>query len=341
MIPVDPQDVAAVLGWMEHIRPSDLAERFAADGGFEASSFLSCTPGFSGHISAVDGSNATVLASGSFSVEVVRAVETTYLGGKRAHAGESPLRAFRIGPEPQNPAYSSLYAECFDGALPAKPLDNEDRSQAAAVLRDTLEYWTARRLAESLDAGDVLLLDGALRVSHESHRPVLMDILRRAAERGVLVAAVTKAAASTWGNGIPLVPAAAALARRFGIPGPWYLEIPPELGDSVRHREWDFGATYVGCLHPRAPHPFKVDLPVGTFPEEAARTFSALAAYADDGRVTGYPFPLFDAHRMAAITADQAEFVKQRVIGAMSGQGMTNTEYQEFFGDMHDEFARY
>ncbi|MDK2974193.1 MAG: hypothetical protein PWP08_564 [Methanofollis sp.] len=341
MIPVDPQDVAGVLGWMEHIRPSDLAERFAADGGFDASSFRPCIPEFSGHVSAVDGSNATVLTSGSFSVAIVRAVESTYIDGERAHAGESPLRAFRIGPEPQNSAYPALYAECFDGALPAKPLDNEDRSQAASVLRDTLEYWTALRLAESLDAGDVLLLDGALRVSHESHRPILMDILRCAAGRGVLVAAVTKAAASTWGNGIPLVPAAAALARRIGVPGPWYLEIPSGIGDGVRHREWDFGATYVGCLHPRARHPFKVDLPVGTFPDEAVRTFSALAAYADDGRVTGYPFPLFDAHRMAAITADQTGFVRQQMIGAMARQGMTNTDYQEFFGDMHDEFARY
>lgn len=341
MIPVEPEDVAAVLAWMAHIRPSDLAERFAACGGFDASSYLPCPPACPGHIAAVDGSNAEVLASGSFSVAIVRAVEVTYLGGKRAHAGESPLRAFRIGPERENVAYADLYAECFDGALPARSLENEDRSEAAATLRDTLEYWVARRLAESLDAGDVLLLDGALRVGHESHRPVLMEILRKAAGRGVLVAAVTKAAAATWGNGIPLVPAAAALARRLGVAGPWYLEVPATLGDAVRHLEWDFGATYVACLHPRSPHPFKVDLPVGTSPDEAARTFSALAAYADDGRVTGYPFPLFDAHRMAAITADQTEFVKQQVIGAMSGQGMTEREYQELFGDMHDEFARY
>lgn len=341
MIPVEPGDVAAVLAWMEHISPSDLAERFAACGGFDASSFLPCSPEYPGHVAAVDGSNATVLASGSFSVAVVRAVEVTYVRGRRAHAGESPLRAFRIGPERENPAYPDLYAECFEGARPATPLDNEDRSQAAAVLRDTLEYWTARRLAESLDAGDVLLLDGALRVGHESHRPVLMEILRTAAGRGVLVAAVTKAAASTWGNGIPIVPAAAALARRLGVAAPWHLEVPPDLGDAVRHREWDFSVTYVASLHPRGRHPFKVDLPVGTSPEEAARTFSALAAYADDGRVTGYPFPLFDAHRMAAITADQADFVKQKIIGALSGEGMTEIDYQELFGDLHDEFARY
>jgi hypothetical protein len=341
VIPVEPEDVAAILGWMEHIRPSDLAERFAACGGFETSSYLPCPPECPGHVAAVDGSNAEVLGSGSFSVVVVRAVEVTYFGGRRAYAGESPLRAFRIGPERDNQAYFDLYAECFEGALPARSLDNEDRSEAAAVLRDTLEYWVARRLAESLEDGDVLLLDGALRVSHESHRPVLMDILRRAAGRGVLVAAVTKAAAATWGSGIPLVPAAAALARRFGVEGPWYLEVPADLGDAVRHREWDFSATYVASLHRRSPHPFKVDLPVGTSPEEAARTFSALAAYADDGRITGYPFPLFDAHRMARITADQTEFVKQQVIRAMSGQGMTEAGYQELFGDMHDEFARY
>ncbi|QSZ67944.1 DNA double-strand break repair nuclease NurA [Methanofollis aquaemaris] len=340
MIPLDENDLNGVLGYLGKIRPADLSSRFARAGGYDASSFISCGEEWEGYFSAVDGSNAMVLESGSFSVVLVRAVETTFSGGRRAHAGETPLRAFRIGPETENPAYGDLYAACFE-STPLRSLENEDRSRAASVLRDTLEYSTALRLVSNLDAGDILVLDGALRVDHESHRPVLQDILRSARRRGVLIAAVTKMAASTWGGGIPLVPAAAALAHDLGRNEAWYLEVPPEVMDAERYEEWHFGDTYVASLHPKAPLAFKVEVPKGTSSRSVETTFAALTSYADDGRVTGYPFPLFDAHRLVTIGADQVEQVRQALIRGMSGQGMTGSEYKAYFGDIHDTFASY
>lgn len=340
MIPPDEDDLAGILDYLRQIRPADMGSRFAGAGGFDASSFSPCDTGFPGSVAAVDGSNAMVMETGSFSVVLVRAVETTFLDGRRDHAGETSLRVFRIGPEEENPAYKTLYQECFDDA-PKKYLSNEDRSRAAAAFRDTLEYWTALRLAETLDRGDALLLDGALRVDHESHRPVLKGILDTARRRGVLVAAVTKMASSTWGGGIPLVPAAAALARDLGVDGPWYLAVPPSVLDAERYRQWDFSDTYVASLHSRSPRAFKVDLPAGTKAPGVRATFAALAAYADDGRVTGYPFPLFDAHQLAAIRKDQVDQVEQALIGRMSEDGMTSADFNADFGDYHDAFAPY
>ena len=341
MIPLDEGDLASIIGYLGKIRPADMASRFARTGGFDASSFSPCGSGYGGSVAAVDGSNAMVLETGSFSVVLVRAVETTFFSGRRSHAGETSLRAFRIGPEEENTAYEKLYMECFKGTKPKKPLENEDRSRAAAAFRDTLEYWTALRLAETLDRGDALLLDGALRVDHESHRPVLKDILDTARSRGVLVAAVTKMASSTWGGGIPLVPAAEALARDLGVAEAWYLAVPPSVLDAERYRQWDFSTTYVASLHPRSPRAFKIDLPAGSPPSAVRATFAALASYADDGRVTGYPFPLFDAHRFAAIGKDQVDMVRQVFIGRMAGAGMTNADFQSYFGDYHDTFAPY
>jgi hypothetical protein len=340
VIPPDEGDLAGILGYLGKIRPADMASRFARAGGFDASSFSPCDTGFEGSVAAVDGSNAMVLETGSFSVALVRAVETTFLAGRRSHAGETSLRAFRIGPEEKNPVYDLLYGECFEDT-PREPLDNEDRSRAAAAFRDTLEYWTALRLAETLDRGDVLLLDGALRVDHESHRPVLKKILDTALSRGVLVAAVTKMASSTWGGGIPLVPAAEALARDLGVAGAWYLAVPLSVMDTEKYRQWDFSATYVASLHPRSPRAFKIDLPAGSAPSAVRATFAALASYADDGRVTGYPFPLFDAHRFAAIGKDQVDQVRQTLIRRMSETGMTSADFRAYFGDYHDTFAPY
>lgn len=340
MIPVEPGDLAGLLRYIGKIHPPDMAARFARAGGFDAASFVPCGTGFAGSVSAVDGSNAMILETGSFSIALVRAVETTFSAGRRDHAGETSLRAVRIGPEKTNPAYEEFYHECFEDT-PREHLDNEDRSRAAACFRDTLEFWTALRLAETLGRGDALLLDGALRVDHESHRPVLKKILDTARSRGVLVAAVTKKASSTWGGGIPLVPAAEALARDLEIEAPWHLAVPRSVLDAERYAQWDFSATYVASLHPRSPDTFKIDVPAWAAPPEIDATFSALAAYADDGRVAGYPYPLFDAHRFAAIGKDQVDLARQAFMRGMSEAGMKNADFRAYFGDYHDRFASY
>lgn len=334
------QDIIDMVSAIQAISPKGHIEEFRNHAGIGKDDFKIASPEFSGTLAAVDGSNAMVAESGSFAVAAARSALAGYEGGRRAFRSTSGLRIVRIGPSPVSEAYEQLYLDCF-GFPPDAVLETEDRARAAAVFRDTLEYFTAFSAIDRLGEGDVLLLDGSLRVGHGSHFPVMVRLLQHAGMQGVAVAAVAKSTSATWGGGRPLVPTVAMLAREMGIGEPWYLRVPVEVLDHQPHREWQRGSLFVSRLHARAPRAFKVEIPGGIDDEWVERIFAACGAYADDGRVPGYPFPLLEAHRTSAIREDTVEQVQQDIMKGMNRLDLAWHDYHELFGDYHDELDRY
>jgi hypothetical protein len=338
--PAYTQDIIDIVAYIQEICPPDLVARFREKTGYDASYFHSCSPSKERKVSAVDGSNATIGEAGLFSLIAVRAAESTFSGGARARRRITPIRVMQVRPEPDCQAYRDLYRECF-GADPLSGLDAEDIARAATVIRDTVEYWTARQALEGLEPGDLLLLDGAFRVSHASHDLILEDILDEATRRGVLVAAIAKKTSMTWGGGYPLVQAAEGLAAELEIAAPWYIEIPGGLIDQQRHEQWRYGAIFIAKLHPRSPGALKIELPRSLTDTAVSATMSACTAYANDGRIPGYPYPLMDAHRTVILSADIVVQIEQDLMIGFQSMGMNWKDYQGMFGDYHDEFKRY
>ena len=84
-----------------------------------------------------------------------------------------------------------------------------------------------------------------------------------------------------------------------------------------------------------------MELPKGTEEKTAAGTMQALAACAGDGRIPGYPYPLFDAHRMVVIDEPLVLQLQQDVKAGLLHQGFRHRSYEELFGDLHGDFERY
>jgi hypothetical protein len=320
--------------------PEDLVRQFAATSGIRRDDIHPIQPGPSGTVSAVDGSNAMVLDGGSVAIAAIRAARTTFSNNERAGRAATPLTLVTIGPGHRNTDFDELFAECF-GALPHKGLDNADPERAAAIFRDTLEYWVVQKTAETLPEGSLLLLDGAMRVSSQNHEPVLAGIVATAAQRGVLLAAVAKRTRATWGGGHPLLPALAGLVAEEGITGPWWTKIDPHLIDHTEYRQGRHGEIYVASLHSEVSRPLKMELPKGTDDRAVTATMQALAACAGDGRIPGYPYPLLDAHRTVAITEELVDQVQQDLRAGLTKQGIQHRRFGDLFGDLHDEFERY
>ncbi len=320
--------------------PDDIVQQFAATSGIRQDDIHLIGPGAAGTVSAVDGSNAMVLDGGSVAIAAIRAARTTFAANERVGRAATPLMLVTIGPGHRNADFDELYRECF-GALPHKGLDNADPERASAVLRDTLEYWVAQQTAAGLPSGSLLLLDGALRVSSQNHEPVLAGIVKTAAERGVLLAAVAKRTRATWGGGHPLLPALAGLVAEYGIAAPWWTRIDPHLIDHTEYRQGRHGEIFVASLHNTVSRPLKMELPKGTDDRTAAATMQALCACAGDGRIPGYPYPLLDAHRAVAITEELAGQVQQDLRAGLTKQGIQHRRFEDLFGDLHDEFERY
>ena len=261
-------------------------------------------------------------------------------GATRKFRSVTPLRLATLGQEARHGSFAGLYRECF-GTDPEATVSDDEPARTAGILRDTLEYWVARKTAERLESGDLLVIDGALRVTHASHDRVMLDLIRTCAAKRVHLCAVTKRSAVTWGGGLPLVPAARSLAESHAIAPPWFLRIPEDCLDVAPYRQWRHGVSCVAALHPGSPLAFRIEVPPPTGDGELGAVISRLAGWADDGRVTGYPYPLFDAHRTARIPADAVQLVKNDLLARMGDAGFDLRRFQELFGDLHDEFARY
>jgi NurA domain len=335
------RDLDLLVGRISALDPPDLAPRFASSFDLGAASYMQVEPSKSGTIAAVDGSNAMLLDAGHIAVALLRAAACGFSdGGGRMFRSVTPLRLATLGRESRDGSFAALYRECF-GADPEAPVSDDEPARTAGILRDTLEFWAALRAVERLGPGDLLVLDGALRVTHASHDPVMLDLIRTCAKKGIHLCAVTKRTAVTWGGGLPPVPAALALARSQGIAPPWALRIGKGGLDVDPYPQWRHGVPCVVALHPRSSLAFKIEVPVPTGDTELREIVSRLAGWADDGRVTGYPYPLLDAHRTARIPADAVQRVRDDLLAGIGRSGSDPRRLHDLFGDLHDEFARY
>lgn len=320
--------------------PEDLVEKFRGASGISREDFRSCTPTECGEICAVDGSNVILLESGSMALVLFRAAQSTFRDLERSRRSLSPEKFAIIGPGVENLDFPVLYEECF-GQAPGTPLGNEDRTKTAGILRDTLEYWVTEEMAYHLGSGAILLRDGPLRVSHASHDPVLVRIEEACRERKIDLAGVSKRTTATWGGGHPLLPSVSGLAKVLGIGAPWWVRVDPAVLDHTQFPRWQHGQMYVASLHSRAKTPLKIEL-VKDLPEEKVREImNRLAACSGDGRIPGYPFPLFDAHRTVVLTEEVVEQVRSDLMRRLTEAGIQRQTYDILFGDYHDEFARY
>ena len=331
-------DLDSVAGYINGICSGEPLKRIIEDAPINPEHFRNPAKGFDSTVAAVDGSNAMILESGSFSVVAIRAVSVAFRGGERLFTKTTPLRLPRISRLHAPDEYRHLYMECF-GSEPENPIDDEP-SRAASVFRDTLEYWTARETLEELKTGDCLLLDGSLRTSHASHNPVLSDIVRDCGNSGIYLVSVSKRNSLTW-DGFPLDIAINAAASEFGIKAPWFIEIPKGITDQKRHEQWHRGKTYIIKMHPASGIVLKAEIPKYADDAYAETALSACAEYSGDGRIPGYPYPLMEAHRECCITQEITDIIRQDVIGRIDENGIDRIRYNQLFGDLHDEFARY
>ena len=319
--------------------PEDIGKRFEQHTGISTTKVNRIIPSKEAIIGAVDGSNASVLESGSTTISGVRAGAILFREGD-IERKRTPLFLVFSGNAEAAGDFSRMYRECF-GTEPFKQLEGDETDLVALLTRDTLEYWIALRVLESLDRGDLLALDGALRVSHEILNPILTDLIDQARRKGVLLAAVAKRTAATFAGGYPLLPAVSSFAEMAGIPSPWWLKVDDEVLDQMRFSQWQHGEVYIASFHSYQAVPLKIELPRGLPPSEAGRAMAFLAGCADDGRIPGYPFPLLEAHRTVVINEDITGKIRQDIQAILSQQGFDHTHYLVMFGDYHDEFRRY
>ena len=245
------EDLAVLVERISSLDPPDLDVRFASCFDLDAGSYLRVEPAQEGTIAAVDGSNAILLDAGLYLGRAPQGGGMRILCRLPSVSLCNPSPAGHPGAGRKGWQLLGLYRECF-GRDPEATVRDDEPGRTAAVMRDTLEYWVALKAAERLSRSDLLVLDGALRVSHASHEPVLVQLIRTCAKKGIHLCAVTKRTAITWDGGLPLVPEPSPLRRAHSITPPWVLRVREEGLDLTPYLQWRHGAACVAALHPRS-----------------------------------------------------------------------------------------
>jgi hypothetical protein len=230
---------------------------------------------------AVDGGQALVADARCVQLLVTRAARVRFLGGECVEEDDGELRAWLVGAGEERVAAGSLGL----GVAPDAAVD-------VNLLREHGEWELVRRCVEEAVSGAVVLVDGDLVPDYRIPAAGVAELLREAAERGIVVAGLTKHSSLARG-GAPLVgqlelQAGALLGERAR----WWAPVArtrPSSGLDVQ--------VVVARLDPDARFAFRIDLPAEFEPEPV---LGRMAAVADDAAFPGYPYPLAVADRLAA-----------------------------------------
>lgn len=238
-------------------------------------------PAPAGEVWAVDGGQALVADARCLQVVVARAATVCFRDGRSLVEEVGDLSAHLLG------AGRSLVGLEGSGLeLPAGcPVD-------VNLIRDWAEWSAVRACLERASRGAVLLLDGDLIPDWRLPPALPGSLFDRAAQRGVVMAGVTKHSSLARG-GAPLVgqlevEAADQLGRTR-----WWAAV----GRTREGSHWPDVQVLVASLDPDARYAFRIDLPAGVEPGPA---LAKIAAVSNDAAFPGYPYPLSVADRLAA-----------------------------------------
>lgn len=275
-------------------------------------------------VMAIDGGSSVLAKGGNIEVICWRAGYVSFLGINRQNEWCEPLQVLaynRIG-------IDNLMSDFLAGTGFIR-LTDEPIISPVNELRWVSEWTLLRNLIDDAPQGTVILVDGTLRVNpHVIARPQ-HDLFRRAVDKGVHIAAVTKTSALSLDNTTPID--IMALDSRDGNKV-WYRQLNKTLPPDS---PW-LGDVYLAGLHPGADKRYRVDINrYGT--HSVDEIFAALASVADDTEFAGYPYPLVAAHRLARIDMLFKQSMLDSIDEALRLGDFPDGLWHFLTGDIHDK----
>jgi hypothetical protein len=268
---------------------------------------------------AVDGGQCLVADARCLQLLATRAARVRYVGGACVLEDEGDLRATVLGGVDDRITALTALGLAPDGSVDVN------------LLRDRDEWLAVEQCIDDADPGALVLVDGDLQPDWRIPSSFLAGLLGRAAERGVVLAGITKHSSLARG-GAPLLGWLEREAETLlGPRAMWWAPV-------ARTRSDVGGVQVVAArLDPDARYSFRVDLPLGIDPEPA---LGALSALCDDAAFPGYPYPLSVADRLAACPGWLRADLRHRLDDLFDTAGVPLEVRERAFADRHDLMER-
>lgn len=256
---------------------------------------------FGGKIAFVDGGNASLTGSAHYSLQLFRIYATIYKQIEREK--NFYKECFGLIRTVQNGRSIFYKTEIFGGEKFNHLVDSFDETlrtgkhriapeKTGEVVRATLELGMALEVAQQLEKGDLVVLDGTLARETQAEKEQLAKLFEEAKNKEITVCAVAKANNLITNTGIGVVEVLQAL----GLEKEWFYDCGSK--EEV--------TTVFAKLHQRAKQAYRIDI----FNGKVEETVSALARTAEDPSFYGYPYGLIEADRFARITHREQEALK-------------------------------
>jgi hypothetical protein len=217
-----------------------------------------------------------------------------------------------------------------EGELHAAVIGKGDPSDVN-LLRDRDEWAAVAQCVDDADPGALVLVDGDLQPDWRVPSTFLAELLTRAAERGIVLAGITKHSSLSRG-GAPLLGWLERDAETLlGPRAMWWA--------SVARTRTDVGGFQVVAaqLDPDARFSFRIDLPLDVDPEPALASLSALS---DDAAFPGYPYPLAVADGLAACSGWLRADLRSQLDDLFDRAGVPFEVRERAFADRHNLMER-
>ncbi|MDI6800223.1 MAG: DNA double-strand break repair nuclease NurA [Actinomycetota bacterium] len=278
---------------------------------------------------AIDGGSAKIVDGGSFYVGVYRFGRLTFFGGEQQGEQISAPTVEALSPQTSTERFKEIHLEVTGSDPVALPTFGE----ILGAIRTLLEWQMAEESLGELQEGDLILMDGSLKATDFLPPAFLERILKKAAQKGVFLAGVSKKSSLSFGKYAPLIQRAGAIGNGAKKDKAWFY--PLSRLDEGAESIINFGAVYAARLSPLSDFAFRIDINrFDTRPP--AKVMGILQSISNDPVYLGYPYPLAAVHNRVRIEPADKEDLRYRLEGLTLQEGVPLSDWEALFGNFHD-----
>jgi len=212
--------------------------------------------------------------------------------------GESILFEVKMHPLKGTPP-PEIEIDSMDQRL-RQGIDRGDVTAVAGIVRRTAELMMAAELAEDLEQGDMLVLDGSLQARFVQERRALDELYTMCMHKKVLATALCKSTRLLTCRG-------RAIENVLDHEGRWYYYPSCEITAEAHKAE-----LYFVKLHRHSEFIFRFEVYKEQTQVDIGKVLGFLAVNARDAMIPGYPWGLVRADMLARVSNQEKEYLMHR-----------------------------
>ena len=266
----------------------------------------------------IDGGNGEIIKAPNISLQFIRVYANVFLHNKKIDSRKDEFYALITTEKREEIVYTTklfqnnlldenrLTFNLYDRTI-ANDISNISISKIADVIRRFAELSLATKIAEELDEGDIIVLDGELEERYTNENFYIEKLYSVSKKRGLVITAISKTSKLLTQSGDVL---SVMLSKKAPFNEWYYPNIAKTKNNNV--------SIYFVKLHKDSEYVFKIE--VYNSQNTDNKIFSLLRKQSQDPVFIGYPYGLIDADKHARISNSELSYIKTKFFARLGNK---------------------